>query len=103
MDLKSYEIDSFRIPFSKLSDKVILNIEKLYEEYLKDIESNANVRQTTRYTNIESFKEYKIVKSKHLIDKIDDLICPLYGLNFEETEFIKNYELEFRLGGDIDK
>jgi hypothetical protein len=46
---------------------------------------------------IDSFKEYKIRKSKHLIDKIDDIICPLYGLTPEETEFVKNYEIEFRV------
>lgn len=28
---------------------------------------------------------------------LDDLICPLYGLSKEETDFIKNYEIEFRL------
>ena len=48
----------------------------------------------------DSFKEYKIGKSKAIIDKIDDLICPLYGLSSEETEFIKNYELEFRISGE---
>ena len=65
---------------------------------MKDIEANANVRQTTRYANIDSFKEYKIGKSKASIDKIDDIIGPLYGLSKEEIEFIKNYEIEFRLG-----
>jgi hypothetical protein len=61
---------------------------------------NASVRQTTRYANINSFKEYKIGKSKKLIDKIDDVICPLYGLNEEESNFIKNYEIEYRLSDD---
>ncbi|MBU1153947.1 N-6 DNA methylase [bacterium] len=103
-DLKSYEIESFKIPYSKIiSDKEIIEkIEKLYDEYLEDIEANANVRQTTRYANIDSFKEYKIGKSKKLIDRIDDIIGPLYGLTKEEIEFIKNYEIEFRLGKDID-
>jgi hypothetical protein len=64
---------------------------------LADIERNANIRQTTKYANIDSFKEYKIGKSKHLIDQIDNIICPLYGLTKEETEFIKNYEIQFRL------
>ena len=45
-------------------------------------------------------KEYKIVRSKTIIDEIDDYICPLYGLTEEETDFIKNYELEFRLAGE---
>jgi hypothetical protein len=29
--------------------------------------------------------------------KIDDISCPLYGLTKEETGFIKNYEIEFRV------
>ena len=37
-----------------------------------------------------------------LIDKIDDLIGPLYNLTKDEIDFIKNYEIEFRLGEDTD-
>ena len=44
-----------------------------------------------------TFKEYKLRKSKAFIDELDDLICPLYGLTEEETNFIKNYEIKFRL------
>ena len=58
-----------------------------------DIEANANNRTTSGESsyNVDSFKEYKIVRSKSIIDEIDDYICPLYGLTKEETEFIKNY------------
>ena len=94
---KLYEIESFPIPLDKLSENKIQEIENLYSHYLVDIESNANVRQTENYANIDSFKEYKIGKSKHLIDKMDDIICPLYGLTKDEIKFIKNYEIGFRL------
>jgi hypothetical protein len=50
--------------------------------------------------NVSSFKEYKIGKSKAIIDKIDDYIGPLYGLTKEEIEFVKNYEIDFRLSED---
>ena len=63
-------------------------IEKLYEQYLQSIERHVIERETT---------EYKIRYSKALIDKIDDLICPLYGLTDEERDFIKNYEIKFRI------
>ena len=45
----------------------------------------------------DKFREYKIGYSKPLIDKIDDFIGPLYGLTKDEIEFIKNYELEYRM------
>lgn len=96
MHIKLYEIESFKLPIEKLTDSRIEDLEKLYEEYLVDIEANAQVRQTKQYANIDSFREYKIGKSKKLIDKIDKFIGPLYGLTDEEIQFIINYDLEFR-------
>jgi hypothetical protein len=46
---------------------------------------------------VAKFKQYKIRYSKTLIDEIDDLIAPLYGLTNEERDFIKNYEIKFRV------
>ena len=52
------------------------------------------------YPNKDYIKQYKITEFEDIIDKIDDYICPLYGLTQEEMDFIKNYELEFRLAGE---
>lgn len=100
LDWKSEELLSFTIP--ELTDENINDLSSLYQEYQTDIEAKANVRQSSgesRY-NVTQFKEYKIVKSKPIIDRIDDYICPLYGLTNEERDFVKNYELEFRMAGD---
>ena len=100
LDWKTYEIENFTIP--QLSTENIEYLDKLYSRYLSDIEAKANIRITSGEStyNVDSFKEYKIVRSKTIIDEIDDYICPLYGLTEEETDFIKNYELEFRLAGE---
>lgn len=100
LDWKTYEIENFTIP--QLSPDNVESLEKLYSRYLIDIEANANIRSTSGEStyNVESFKEYKIVRSKAIIDEIDDYLCPLYGLTREEIDFIKNYELEFRLAGE---
>ena len=100
LNWKTYEIENFTIPH--LSTENIGYLDKLYSRYLTDIEAKANVRTTSGEStyNVDSFKEYKIVRSKAIIDEIDDYICPLYGLTQEETDFIKNYELEFRLAGE---
>jgi len=102
LDWKSYEIESFTIPLEQLNPQNMKEITELYEEYLTDIERNANERISSGSSsyNVTSFKEYKIGKSKSIIDRIDDVICPLYGLTEEETEFIKNYEIEFRIATD---
>lgn len=100
LDWKRYEIESFSFP--KIDSDTKVKIEGVYKEYLEDVERNARVRQSSgrsRY-KVESFKEYKIGKSKSIIDRIDDLIGPLYGLTKEEIEFVKNYEIEFRLSDE---
>ena len=100
LNWKTYEIENFTIP--QLSTEDIEYLDELYSRYLSDIEAKANIRTTSGEStyNVDSFKEYKIVRSKAIIDEIDDYICPLYGLTQEETDFIKNYELEFRLAGE---
>lgn len=100
LNWKSYEIESFPIPRLSTQDCVFLNT--LYKEYIEDIERNAKIRSSERESNynVSQFKEYKIVKSKKIIDRIDDYIGPLYGLTPEEIDFIKNYEIEFRMSGE---
>jgi len=100
LNWKTYEIENFTIP--QLSTENVEYLDRLYSQYLTDIETKANIRTTSGDSsyNVDSFKEYKIVRSKAIIDEIDDYICPLYGLTQEETDFIKNYELEFRLAGE---
>ena len=100
LNWKSCEISSFPLPpFDK---DVLIKLDDLYKEYLADIERNANIRVTSGMSsyNVATFKEYKIGKSKGIIDRIDDLIGPLYGLTLQEIEFIKNYEIEFRMSDD---
>ena len=100
LNWKTYEIENFTVP--QLTTENIAYLDNLYTRYLADIETKANTRTTSGDSsyNVDSFKEYKIVRSKAIIDEIDDYICPLYGLTQEETDFIKNYELEFRLAGE---
>lgn len=100
LNWKSIEIESFPIP--QINVDQIRQIGDIYKEYLTDIEMNANIRVSSGKSqyNVATFKEYKIVKSKPIIDRIDDLIGPFYGLTPEEIDFIKKYELEFRMSGD---
>ena len=100
LNWKSYEIENFTIP--QLTTENIDFLANLYSRYLADIEKKANVRMASKKSSykVNSFKEYKIVRSKYIIDEIDDYICPLYGFTQEETDFIKNYELEFRMLGE---
>lgn len=99
LNLKLSEIYDFPIPdLFSLTEYQINEIEMMYSEYLEDIERNAMIRNVSDESSykIDTFKEYKIRKSKHLVDQLDDLIIVMYGLSAYEIDYIKNYEIEFK-------
>ena len=89
-NMRTSEIENFPIPYNNFDDKTLEQISELYNIYLADLKKNA--KKTVTGLNV-----FVARKSKHIIDQIDDLICPLYSLTQEEIDFIKNYEIEFRL------
>ena len=100
LDMKRNELEMFPLfDLKKLSKSEISAIENLYSEYLADIEKNVSVRTSSANSsyNVATFKNYKLRNSKNLIDKLDDLIDKFYGLTEEEINYIKNFELEFRI------
>ena len=95
LHIKSYELEIMPIPIDKFNSSKIDAVEKIYTEYLKDLEKNAQIINAN-YNNVSSFKEYRARRSKHLIDKIDWAIKDAYDLTDEEINFIINFDLEFR-------
>ena len=45
--------------------------------------------------------EYKIYKSKPIIDEIDKLLASHYGFTEEELDFIINYDIKYRMGDEL--
>ena len=54
-----------------------------------------NQKQTGE-TQTQSFK---ISKSKPIIDEIDRVLAQHYGFTDEELDFIINYDIKYRMGG----
>ena len=100
LHIKQSEIETVPLfDLEKLTAENISAIENLYAEYLTDIEKNVTVRTSSKNSsyNVATFKNYKLRNSKNLIDRLDDFIDKLYGLTDEEINYIKNFELEFRI------
>ena len=102
LHIKHTEIDSVPLfDLESLTPAQIERVEKIYAEYLRDIERNVSVRTSSGNSSykVAQFKNYKLNKSKSLIDKLDDMIGKFYGLTDAEINFIKNFELEIRMSG----
>ena len=99
-DLNPADIQAFPVPRSALESK---EVRAASERYVKDLIANSSMlvreQKSTGRTETQSFK---IQKSKPIIDEIDRLIGPHYGFSEAEQDFIINYDLKFRMGGDGD-
>ena len=66
---------------------------------LADLEKNAVVRTRHRKSgDVVNEVNYYVGKSKWLIDQVDLNIAKHYKLNDEETDFIINYDIKYRMG-----
>jgi hypothetical protein len=53
----------------------------------------------TRQGHVVEYDEMKAARAKDAIDEIDFALGQLYGLTLEETDFIINYDIKYRMGG----
>ena len=84
-----------------LSDPELI---KLGGSLLADLEKNAIVRNRRRKSGeVVQEVNYYVGKSKGLIDLIDVNIAKHYSLTDEETDFIVNYDIKYRMGGTDDE
>lgn len=95
-NLNTSELSSFRL---SLNDKEKVELCKLNIELTKDVLANS-IRKTYKYktTGKVEYDEFYMKKSKSIIDKIDILLAQHYGLTQEETDFIINYDIKYRMG-----
>lgn len=102
--LTEREFDAFPIKPQMLSDVEIESLAVLGKSYEQDIKKNA-IRLTTRNkkTGLIEQDSFKLSMSKPIIDKIDLELARFFGLTDEETDFIINYDIKYRMGGTDDE
>ena len=72
----------------------------LSNQLVDALESNATKKTiNTKQGHVIEYDEISAAKSKELIDRIDEQLSRLYGLSQEHADFIKNYDVKYRLAG----
>jgi hypothetical protein len=88
-------VSAFRVPQSVTKDK---KLAALGAALLKDIVENAETKHiNTKAGDKISYAEFFVWRSKALIDRIDERLAELYGLNDEELDCVVNFDEKFRL------
>ena len=95
-DLNPSDWKSFPVPESAMNDP---RIRELGSKYIADLQANSTMRvRNQRSTGRTETQSFKVQKSKVIIDKIDKVLAMHYSFNDEETDFLVNYDIKFRVG-----
>lgn len=99
--LNAREIQSFPAGLNRMQDDIRSELCQLTAELMKDYRKHAR-RKTCTYkaTGRVEYDEFYPGKSKHILDRIDEVLARHYGFTDEELDFIINYDIKFRMGND---
>lgn len=100
-DLNPTDIQEFPVPRAALCSPTL---KALAGDYIEDLQRNSTMlARNQRSTGRTETQSFKIRASKSLIDRIDTELGKLLGLTDEETDFIINYDIKYRMGGTDDE
>ena len=98
-DLLSETVLSIPVNLGSLSNDLIDRISRKSLELMESFDKNSNIKINVRKGGYAiKIKEIIPKRSLSIISGIDDLIAALFSLTDEESEFIKKFDLGFRLG-----
>jgi hypothetical protein len=77
-----------------------INWIEIADTLINSLEADAS-RKTinTKQGHVIEYDEISAARSKELIDRVDRELANIYGLSDEEADFIKNYDVKYRLAG----
>jgi len=96
-DLVSRDVLDFPINLENIDHHILWQFSELAHNLMKDYEENCEIRLRTKSGKTFEEKNYYPVKSKKIIDEIDNLLGTLYGLDESEIRYICNFESRFRM------
>lgn len=79
------------------------SIEKIDDSLAQNLSMSMKENRIIRYDKRANgnIYEYKISKSKPIIDEIDKVLAKHYGFTEEELDFIINYDIKYRMGDEL--
>jgi len=97
-DLLAQHVKSFPINLDDFPDELKEKLKSLVDELMKNFDENSNIKINRRSGGyVIKIKEIIPKKSKDIIDLIDDIFAYYFEFNDEEINFIKQFDIDFRI------
>jgi hypothetical protein len=98
-DLVEREIRNFPLDIKNMSPEMRQELKDLCKELMEDYKKHSRLKKTEyKRTGKVVYQEFHPKESKTILDKIDDVLVKHYELSEQEAEYIKNFDLRFRMG-----
>ncbi len=78
------------------------NLLQLADKLLQHLWEQSEKRIRIRAGSIQQEVNFRVGQSKYIVDEIDGLLTKYYGFTAEELDFIVNYDIKYRMGGELD-
>jgi len=98
-DLLANHIMSFPVNLKTFPESMKDRLSKLAEDLMRSYDTNSNIKINERMGGyVIKIKEIIPSRSKDIIDQIDDMLAEYYGFTEREKEFIRKFDIGFRMG-----
>ena len=91
-------IVSFPISYEKYTPQMRDKAKDYCERLMSSYRSNSEILETNGVNGKTNLQLFRPSKNKAIIDEIEDLIGEIYGFTSDEVDFLKKYDLRFRMG-----
>jgi len=98
--------DEFNVLVSQITDFGLHGYEKFFSrefelsnlvsELMEDYQKNSEIKSTSLSGSKCDYQEFYPRQSRHIINRIDNFIAPIYGLTETQNKYLKEYDLIWR-------
>ena len=91
------------IPFEYPNGEILKLLKQKNKSLMINLKENSNIKKAIyKATGKVEYAEYYPKLSKPIIDEIDKVLAQHYGFTDEELDFIVNYDIKYRMGGELE-
>jgi hypothetical protein len=101
-DLSLKDILEMKFSLDKISKTNKNELISLSSLLMQDLKSHSKIYKRISKGTKTEFDSFYPMFSKPIIDKIDKIFARHYGFTEEELDFIINYDIKYRMGGELE-
>jgi hypothetical protein len=89
------------MPYKRVTDSgYAQTLTRLLADLMRHLKRSSEERTIRTKAGQIRYQEFYPAASKNILDQIDHALARHYGFTEEELDFIINYDIKYRLGGD---